>query len=133
MRHLQRSRTHITSIKSPMQLNREGFTLLEILITLALITILVTMAVPSYRTSTLKSQQLNAKMNLMQLALDLEEYRLKLGTYEGFIYNHDLDENYLKLEVTKISPNQFQIKAQIQSPEVQWQIILDQDGNETTP
>ena len=81
-----------------------GFHLIEILIVLAIISILVSFAVPSYSTYIAHANRREAESLLMELASRLEEYRLQHDSYQ------DATLNTLKFPATnKNHTYQFQI------------------------
>lgn len=63
------------------RLNQQGFTLIEILIAVAIIGILITIALPAYQDSTLRSGRAEAKSELLQVAVDQERYYSSFNTY----------------------------------------------------
>jgi len=58
-----------------------GFTLIEILIVVAIMGILVTIALPAYQGSILRSGRAEAKAELLQVASDQERYFSNFNTY----------------------------------------------------
>jgi prepilin-type N-terminal cleavage/methylation domain-containing protein len=72
----QRASSHSTG--RPAQ---RGFSLVELLVTVALLGILAAIAVPSYRSFVARGQQEEAQTNLTLLAMELEQQRARTGTY----------------------------------------------------
>jgi len=60
-----------------------GFTLIELMITVAIIAILAGVAYPSYRNQVMRSNRSEAKNALLQLQLAQEKYFLQFGRYAG--------------------------------------------------
>jgi len=58
-----------------------GFTLTELMVTLAIAAILATVAIPTYRQQVEKARKAEAKTNLSALALLLEQYNSLYGRY----------------------------------------------------
>ncbi len=58
-----------------------GFTLIELMITVAILAILMTIAVPAYQDYTTKSKRADAKVTLMQEAQALERFFSTNSTY----------------------------------------------------
>jgi type IV pilus assembly protein PilE len=71
MRKFQNFRTRVA----------DGFTLVELMVVVLIITILTVIAVPSYRTYVLKSHRAEAKSILMDLASRQERYMTTNGVY----------------------------------------------------
>jgi type IV pilus assembly protein PilE len=61
-----------------------GFTLIELMVVVAIVGILVGIALPSYQDSVRKSRRGQAKADLVELAQRAERYRTVNSTYVGF-------------------------------------------------
>ena len=59
----------------------KGFQLMELLITLAIISILTTAVLPTYRAYFTRAHRLEAELTLSQLAIAMEKYQLHHHTY----------------------------------------------------
>lgn len=62
---------------------KTGFSLLELLIVLAMISILGVIAYPAYTSHILKTHRAQAKINLLALAAQLEQYHVLNHSYQG--------------------------------------------------
>lgn len=90
--------------------NSWGFTLIELMITVAIVGILATIAYPSYRQQVLKSNRIDAKVALMQNSQNLEKYFTVNGTYMGFTASPS-DHGYYTISLPTLTPSQYIIKA----------------------
>lgn len=61
-----------------------GFTLIELMIVVAVVAILAAIAVPSYQDSVRKGRRGQAKADLVDVAQQAERYRTVNNTYDGF-------------------------------------------------
>ncbi|UHQ22181.1 type IV pilin protein [Lysobacter sp. 5GHs7-4] len=61
-----------------------GFTLIELMIAVAIAGILVAVAVPAYQDSVRKARRGQAKADLMEISQQAERFRTVNGTYVGF-------------------------------------------------
>lgn len=62
---------------------KRGFTLIELMIALAIVAILAAIAYPSYRRSVMKSRRSDAEVALRQTAQQLERCYTNFGTYDS--------------------------------------------------
>ncbi len=60
-----------------------GFTLIELMITVAVVAILAAIAVPSYSEYVLRSRRAQAKADLVEIAQQLERFHTVQNTYAG--------------------------------------------------
>lgn len=61
-----------------------GFTLIELMITVAIIAILASIAIPSYRAYIIRNAESDAQRKMLMLSTELEQWRAKALTYKGF-------------------------------------------------
>jgi type IV pilus assembly protein PilE len=61
----------------------KGFTLIELMVTVAIIAILVAIAYPSYQDSVLKTRRATGQSDLIQVANYMERFFTESGTYVG--------------------------------------------------
>lgn len=62
-----------------------GFTLVELMVVVAIVAILAGIALPSYQDSVRKSRRGQAKADLAELAQGLERFRSVNNTYAGYV------------------------------------------------
>jgi type IV pilus assembly protein PilE len=68
-------------MKTPVRKHAQGFTLVEILIALAIVGILAAIALPAYQDSQLRAGRADGKNALMQVASDQERFYSNSFTY----------------------------------------------------
>ncbi len=66
------------------QPRQTGFTLIEIMITVAIVAILAAIAYPAYTDQLRKARRADAKAALMDLAQSAERFYTQNGTYDGY-------------------------------------------------
>jgi type IV pilus assembly protein PilE len=72
-------------MQRPFSLQRvRGFTLIELMITVAVVAILAAVAIPSYADHVRKSRRAQAKADMVEVAQQLERYHTVQNTYVGF-------------------------------------------------
>lgn len=72
-----------------------GFSLIELLITLAIMGLLATMSYPSYQRYITKSHRLDGQSALLELACRMENYHLEHGTYKTATIAENKDTDVL--------------------------------------
>lgn len=72
---------------SDINIKREqrGFTLIELMVVIVIIAMLAAIAIPSYRAYITRNAEAEAKSQMLLLANQLERWRAKALTYEGFV------------------------------------------------
>lgn len=70
-------------MKESTQMSQRGFTLTELMITVAIIAILAAVAYPSYTSHVVKSNRAEGKTTLMSVAQQLERCATTYGTYNN--------------------------------------------------
>lgn len=71
-------------------MKHNGFTLLEVLIVIAMIGILSAVAIPSYQRHVTKTYRVDAQQSLLGLAMEIERYSIKNGAYAYWIKDDGL-------------------------------------------
>jgi type IV pilus assembly protein PilE len=95
-----------------MQINR-GFSLIEIMIVLVIMTILSAIAIPTYSSHMTRANRMAAEVSLSKLATLLEQYSIKNNTYEHATLenlNITSPKNY-QLEIVQATASDFVIAA----------------------
>ena len=66
-----------------------GFTLIEVMIVVAIMAILAAIAIPSYRVYVKRSAEADVQKKMLSLSTELEQWRAKALTYKGFKPKND--------------------------------------------
>ena len=102
-----------------------GFTLLELLITVAIVGILAAIALPSYFDQIRKSHRADAKSAALTVAVQMQRYFTERNTFVGAtlgtggVYPSTTSENgYYALSLTNLTANTFTLNATPAGPQV---------------
>ena len=63
----------------------KGFTLIELMVTVAMVAILASIAIPSYRQYAIRNAESQAQAKMKQLEIELNRWRATSLTYKGFL------------------------------------------------
>lgn len=93
---------------------RNGFTLIEILITVAIIGILATIAYPAYQSEVQRTKRSDAKVDLVDTAQRLERCFTQYGAYNNAgcsVTNHDTENGDYKVTITNLTATTYTLTA----------------------
>lgn len=97
-------------------MRKNGFQLIEILICLAIIGVLATLALPQYQRYLAKESRLSAEMSLMNIASQMEVYFIEHNSYFGatletlHIPRYSEDKRYM-FAINETQNNDYEISA----------------------
>lgn len=90
---------------------QKGFTLLELMIAVAILGILTLIAYPSYKTYIRRARLSEVKSTLLVNAQNLERYYRQKGTFEKYNSTKLKQNKYFKITLIKASPDHFTLQA----------------------
>lgn len=101
-----------------------GFSLLEMLVTLAIVGILIAVSYPSYQQYVLRSYRAEAVTALLELATKQEQWLLEQGRYSDQLTDLGFTQpvtasGRFRIELTQADPAQFLLKVKAQGPQLQ--------------
>lgn len=96
-------------------LNKSGFTLLEIMISVAIISVLTTLSFPIYTQHMTKIRRMDATVFLHKISVELEKYYFAHETYEGVDIENMLTSTsmhkYYKIILSELSTESYVLTA----------------------
>lgn len=90
---------------------QKGFTLLELMIAVAILGILTLITYPSYKTYIRRVRLSEVKSTLLMNAQNLERYYRQKGTFDNYDQTKLKQNKYFKITLSKVSPDHFTLKA----------------------
>ncbi|ENS6673474.1 type IV pilin protein [Neisseria gonorrhoeae] len=90
---------------------QKGFTLLELMIAVAILGILTLIAYPSYKTYIRRARLSEVKSTLLVNAQNLERYYRQKGTFQTHDKNELKQNEYFKITLSEVSPDHFTLQA----------------------
>ncbi|HFC3202139.1 TPA: type IV pilin protein [Neisseria gonorrhoeae] len=90
---------------------QKGFTLLELMIAVAILGILTLIAYPSYKTYIRRARLSEVKSTLLMNAQTMERYYRQKGTFQTYNENKLKQNEYFKITLSEVSPDHFTLKA----------------------
>jgi type IV pilus assembly protein PilE len=122
----------------------QGFTLIELMVVVAIVAILAAIAYPSYEDSIRKSRRGQAQADLVELATQAERFHTVNNTYVGFwdslpaerkVSPREGDEVSYELDMEEVSSSTFTLVADPKGRQLKdtrcLEMTLDQAGQKT--
>ena len=78
-----------------VQISKKGYTLIELMIVVAIVGILITLAIPNFRQSAMKAQEAALKQNLFTMRAVIDQYYADRGDYPETLETL-VEEKYLR-------------------------------------
>lgn len=114
---------------------QQGWTLVELMITVAIVGIIGAIAVPSYMEHIRESRRMDAKNELMQLKMQQEAYRLENNSYASAAELGVAATEFYTFTVNNVSATTYTLVATAKGAQVKdtgcTTINLDQSMNKT--
>lgn len=90
---------------------QKGFTLLELMIAVAILGILTLIAYPSYKTYIRRARLSEVKSTLLVNAQNLERYYRQKGTFKSYDQTKLKQNKYFNITLSEVSPDHFTLRA----------------------
>ncbi|WP_414828007.1 type IV pilin protein [Alteromonas sp. H39] len=115
--------------------NQMGWTLVELMITVAIVGIIGAIAVPSYMEHIRESRRTDARTELMQLKMEQEAYRLENNSYASAAQLGVAPTEFYTFSVSNVSATTYTLVATAKGAQLKdtacTTINLDQSMNKT--
>lgn len=117
--------------------SESGFTLLELMIAVAVIGILAAIAFPSYQQYVLKSRRTDAMAGLVNLQQDIEKWRVNNASYAGCTICSAPASDYYTFAISSETATNYTLTATAQSSQTAdtgcTSLTLNQNGTKSPP
>lgn len=103
---------------TPRKPRQQGYTLLELLLTVSIVTIITSIALPSYQNHVRRSHRGDAMSALMRIANAQEKFYLQNNTYTSTLADLNItgtQNGYYDLSITAADVDEFEAEASIVS------------------
>lgn len=97
--------------KKPTLQQHKGFTLIELMIVIAIVGIVSAIALPSYQDSVRKARRSDAQADLVQAANDMERFYTGSNTYVGATWPANITSDFYSLTISAQSVSMFTLQA----------------------
>ena len=121
--------------------NYTGFSLLELLLVISILGVLCSIVYPNYNNYFVAMHRNNVEMNILDIAIKLEQYYSYNNTYVGatldkLAVNTESYKDFYIVELNKLTDTEFIIQAQPIANQEQHDkscgiLTIDQNGNKT--
>ena len=108
----------------------KGFTLIELMVTVAMVAILASIAIPSYRQYAVRNAESQAQAKMKQLEIELNRWRATALTYKGFKPAKVASDGTTSYDYDETDNKTIYVPANSTSSNYQYKILLV-DGDNT--
>ena len=108
----------------------KGFTLIELMVTVAMVAILASIAIPSYRQYAIRNAESQAQAKMKQLEIELNRWRATALTYKGFKPAKVASDGTISYDYDETDNKTIYVPANSTSSNYQYKIVLV-DGTDT--
>lgn len=113
-----------------MKTANKGFTLIELMVTVAMVAILASIAIPSYRQYAIRNAESQAQAKMKQLEIELNRWRATALTYKGFKPAKVASDGTTSYDYDETDNKTIYVPANSNSSNYQYKILLV-DGDNT--